>query len=114
MTLREFVLSIGFLKSTLKQSDRATCVTLKLYQKTLPKPNKCLTSVYKFKKYLNDGDEQILKKHYYYSNCNFLKPNTDDDVNNGESVEIEEILDDSLSCECCAKENYFIEIPLKR
>ena len=29
-------------------------------------------------------------------------------------MEIEEILDDSLSCECSAKENYFIEIPLKR
>ena len=56
----------------------------------------------------------ILRKHFYCTNCNSLTENTDYNINNDESIETEEIVENTESCDCDAKKDYFIEGSLHR
>ena len=114
MKLGEFILCLAAVKSHLRLSDVTITWFLKFIILILPKPNKCPTSLYKFKKFFNDVEQDKIKKHFYCSNCNFLSSNTNYDVNHDESVDNEEILNDVNSCACNVNEksDYFIEVPL--
>ena len=111
ITVREFVLTIGLMKSSSNQPDSHTCRTLELFSRVLPQPNNCPSSLYKFKKYFNSTNEPILKKHYFCSNCITPVQNINHDVNNDESIEGEKIFDNAVACQCDEKLNYFIEMP---
>uniref|UniRef100_A0ABD2XJS3 Uncharacterized protein n=1 Tax=Trichogramma kaykai TaxID=54128 RepID=A0ABD2XJS3_9HYME len=111
ITLREFVICMGVLKSTTHETDTQTAATLKLISLTLPKPNKCPSSIYQLKKYLRSADKTIIKKHFYCSKCNLLSDNDDNDIENDLSFEDENQLEIIESCNCTDK-SYFLEIPL--
>ena len=89
MMVSEFILCSAAMKSRLNQLDVDTSYILKLFSKVLPKPNNCPATYYKYKKYFNHIDDVIIKKHYYCPNCNASETNTDNDVNNGESIDVE-------------------------
>ena len=112
MTVREFVLCMGLLKSKLNQPESHVCNILTLISTILPHPNNCPTSLYKFKKYFNNGNETILKKHYYCSSCATAVENVNHNINNKELLEIEEIVENPTVCVCGNNADYFIEIPL--
>lgn len=114
ITVKQFVLGMGLLKSDLNLPDTHTCKILKFVLTILPKPNICPSSNYKFKKYFNEADDMPLKKHFYCPNCVFSVNNTVQNVNNAGSIDIENISETVVSCDCNGKENYFIEIPLIR
>uniref|UniRef100_A0ABD2X9Z9 Uncharacterized protein n=1 Tax=Trichogramma kaykai TaxID=54128 RepID=A0ABD2X9Z9_9HYME len=89
MTLREFVVCIGVLKSSSRQTDTQIANILEFFSLVLPKNNKCPQSLYKFKKYVRGIDETILKKHYFCSECVNLAPNTDSNIDDDELLEDE-------------------------
>uniref|UniRef100_A0ABD2XFT0 Uncharacterized protein n=1 Tax=Trichogramma kaykai TaxID=54128 RepID=A0ABD2XFT0_9HYME len=62
---------------------------------------------------IDNIDKEIFQKHYYCEDCLTLSNNDDLNSNNDESIEIEEISDNLVSCDC-NKDKYFIEISLMR
>ena len=66
MTVPEFGLCIGQLKSTSNQSNTHTCLILKLIIMILPKPNNCPATFRVFKKYVNGVGETTIKKQILF------------------------------------------------
>ena len=54
-----------------------------------------------------------IKKHFYCTKCHATIHNTCNDVNNDESIEIEDSIQNDENCDCSDdnEENYFLEIP---
>ena len=112
ITIREFVLSMGLLKSDIDLPDSHLCKILKFICMILPKTNNCPSTVYKFKQYLSQDNEIPLNKNFFCSNCIFSEDNTINDVNNDRSVDNEEIVEDPSLYDCNEKKDYFIDMPL--
>lgn len=114
MTIAEFLLCLAALKTHLHLTDVMIGQILKFIAIVLPKPNKCPTSIYKFKQFFSDNERENIIKHFYCLNCNYLEPNSECDINHDVSIEDEETLNDLNSCDCNVNEksNYFIEVSL--
>uniref|UniRef100_A0ABD2W8M7 Transposase domain-containing protein n=1 Tax=Trichogramma kaykai TaxID=54128 RepID=A0ABD2W8M7_9HYME len=111
-TVKEFVLAVGLLKSSLGLPDTHLSQILKFIGQILPQPNNSPSNLYKFKKFFNCKGETILTKHYYCPSCTKLCENTCNDVDNDEVVENDDLDMNGDSCNCDEKKDYFIEIPL--
>uniref|UniRef100_A0ABD2WLU6 Uncharacterized protein n=1 Tax=Trichogramma kaykai TaxID=54128 RepID=A0ABD2WLU6_9HYME len=111
-TVKEFVLAIGLLKSSLGLPDTHLSQPLKFVGQILPQPNNSPCNLYKFKKFFNCKGETILTKHYHCPSCTKLCENTCNDVDNDEVVENDDLDMNGDSCDCGEKKDYFIEIPL--
>uniref|UniRef100_A0ABD2WSN7 Transposase domain-containing protein n=1 Tax=Trichogramma kaykai TaxID=54128 RepID=A0ABD2WSN7_9HYME len=111
-TIKDFILSMGLLKSNLGLPDSHTSQILKFISCILPQPNKCPSSLHKFKKYFYQNDKNILIKHYYCPRCTRLHENVENNIDRDESIEDCDIVPYNNSCDCEGEKEYFVEIPL--
>lgn len=100
MTILEFIVCICALK--LRHNLTNVCISdiLRLISIILPRPNKCPSSFYKFKKYFSDIQIPV-KKHYYCSNCIALVNNSDHNINHDENADEDFLENIGVSnCDC--------------
>ena len=112
-TVREFVTCFGFSKTSLGQPDSHADRLLKFISMVLPQPNKCPSSLYRFKKHFEE-DDLLMQKHYYCSECTSLTQNLDYDIDNDEAAELDEVFENINACDCSDKKQHFIQIPILR